>query len=281
VESFHKKFVKDTGNNTQKRIDEFNTQIITRCYERMVLDHAMSMHEKNQATKFVGQTANLKNCEPYEMEGSYWMQFKDMNLEELTQGYIDGPWKENGKGKSPSNFKLGLDLPERFYDAITMHVSENNSTVSTVSFGGYTCSKFEIEDRKVLFRCTNQYMGRSDWYDWCLFKRILNGEHTSCPGQLLGFIQYKTEGIVPNRNQYYAVVQSAKDQLSMDDLKRDFVCSFSVDSSNKKDLCVVPMESIVDTLFVFKDYGGSMGDYFCVLPRRHWSRFFGDQIERS
>ena len=107
-ESFHKKFVKDTGNNTQKRVDEFNTQISTRCYERMVLDHAMQVHEKNQSANFTPQKAHLKNGEQYEMEGSYWMQFKDMNGEELTQGLIDGPWKANGKSKSPSNFKLGL-----------------------------------------------------------------------------------------------------------------------------------------------------------------------------
>ncbi|KAL7547395.1 hypothetical protein ACHAWF_010706, partial [Thalassiosira exigua] len=59
-ESFHKKFVKDTGNNTQKRIDEFNTQISTRCYERMVLDHAMTVHKTNQAAKFTSQKADTK-----------------------------------------------------------------------------------------------------------------------------------------------------------------------------------------------------------------------------
>ncbi|KAL7547394.1 hypothetical protein ACHAWF_010705, partial [Thalassiosira exigua] len=133
-----------------------------------------------------------------------------------------------------------------------MHVFAKKSNVTTVSFVGYTCSKFEIEDRKVLFRCTNKYMVHSDWYDWCLFKMILNGEHTTRPGQLLGFIQYDTEGIS------FPVIQSAKDKLSLKDLKLDFVCPFSVDSSNEEDLCVLPMESIVDTLFVFKDYGGSM-----------------------
>ena len=97
----------------------------------------------------------------------------------------------------------------------------------------------------------------------------------------MGFIQYETEGIVPDKNQYFAVIQSSKDKLSMDDLKRDFVCSFSVDGSIDEDLCVVPMESIRNTLFVFKDYGGNLGGYFCVLPRRHWSRFFGDQINMS
>ncbi len=41
---------------------------------------------------------------------------------------------------------------------------------------------------------------------------------------------------------------------------------------------VVPLESIVNPLCVFKNYGGQNREYFCPLPQRKWGRYFGDKI---
>jgi len=40
----------------------------------------------------------------------------------------------------------------------------------------------------------------------------------------------------------------------------------------------VPLESIVHPLCVFPDIGGQKDKFFVVLPKRNWSRFFGNQI---
>ncbi|KAL7543436.1 hypothetical protein ACHAWF_007383 [Thalassiosira exigua] len=146
-----------------------------------------------------------------------------------------------------------------------------------VSFIWYTCAKFCIKDRDVIFRCDSRYGGRTDWYEWCSVRwQIEQGEVSTYPGQILGFFRYETEGIVRDKDQLF--VQSSETTLSTADLKSKFVCEFTVDATNQEDLFVVPISSIEDTLFVFKNYGATTKNYFGVLPRRHWSCDFGDRI---
>jgi hypothetical protein len=40
----------------------------------------------------------------------------------------------------------------------------------------------------------------------------------------------------------------------------------------------VPIESIVHPLCIFPDDGDQTDIYFVVLPKRNWSRFFGNSI---
>jgi hypothetical protein len=39
-----------------------------------------------------------------------------------------------------------------------------------------------------------------------------------------------------------------------------------------------PITSIVHPLCVIPDYGGGENAYMVVLPKRNWSRYFGDRI---
>ena len=41
----------------------------------------------------------------------------------------------------------------------------------------------------------------------------------------------------------------------------------------------VPLLSLVHPLCVIPDYGGNGTSYIVVLPRRNWSRYFGDRIK--
>jgi hypothetical protein len=40
----------------------------------------------------------------------------------------------------------------------------------------------------------------------------------------------------------------------------------------------VPIEALVHPLCVIPDCGGDSNIYFVVLPKRNWSRFFGERI---
>ncbi|KAL7540345.1 hypothetical protein ACHAWF_006655 [Thalassiosira exigua] len=134
--------------------------------------------------------------------------------------------------------------------------------VNEPSFFGYTSAKFCLDNRDVIFHCASRYGGIEDWYDWCLVQRENSqGEVDTYPGQILGFFRYQTDCTVEDKDQ------------------PEFVCEFKVDATNQGDLCVVPISSIEDTLFVFKNYGCSTKSHFCVLPtRRHRSLYFGDKI---
>jgi hypothetical protein len=41
---------------------------------------------------------------------------------------------------------------------------------------------------------------------------------------------------------------------------------------------LVPLSTISHPLCVFKNYGGRINDFFCVLPQRKWSAFFSAQM---
>ena len=46
-----------------------------------------------------------------------------------------------------------------------------------------------------------------------------------------------------------------------------------------KNHVIVPVSSLVKLLLVFGDYGGYPKKYYCVLPKRNWTRCFGDRIK--
>ena len=51
-ECHHKKFVKDTGNNTQHRPDSFTSQIARRYYETTLLEMAKQKNDEKMKWKF-------------------------------------------------------------------------------------------------------------------------------------------------------------------------------------------------------------------------------------
>ncbi len=68
-ESNHKRFVKDTGNNTQQRASNFTSQIAQRYYERMVCDIANQALVQKHESQY---NAHPISCFSYPvMEGKY------------------------------------------------------------------------------------------------------------------------------------------------------------------------------------------------------------------
>ncbi len=43
----------------------------------------------------------------------------------------------------------------------------------------------------------------------------------------------------------------------------------------------VPIDALVHPLCVLPDCGGDPNTYFVVLPKRNWSRYFGDKIKTN
>ena len=97
------------------------------------------------------------------------------------------------------------------------------------------------------------------------------------PGRLLGFFKYQNVPFADNKD-IYAVVQSSMSPLSMEKLQSEFIAPFQLGSDPEFDYSVIPISSISHPLYVFKDYGGIVTDYFCVLPKRKWGLYFGAKI---
>jgi hypothetical protein len=76
------------------------------------------------------------------------------------------------------------------------------------------------------------------------------------------------------------VVQSLPRSLpmSMDWMSSEFVSKFHMPENLDEYTYAVPIDSIVNPLCVFTNYGGPNKEYFCTLYQRKWGRYFGDKI---
>jgi len=126
-----------------------------------------------------------------------------------------------------------------------------------------------VEQRHVLFHATLDFGDDGSWYNWCLVEWVNNNEqHNTYPGKILGFFSIKTS--------VYAVIQSSSDPITMEQLIDNFICKFEL--ADEQQPVVVEIETISNALCVFKNYGGPLNLYFCVLPKRKWGRYFGEKI---
>ena len=57
-----------------------------------------------------------------------------------------------------------------------------------------------------------------------------------------------------------------------------FLIKVVLGSDDEVSTVSVPLTSLVHPLCVIPDYGGDGKSYLLVLPRRNWSRYFGNKI---
>jgi hypothetical protein len=61
-------------------------------------------------------------------------------------------------------------------------------------------------------------------------------------------------------------------------LERNFIVKLQLGTDFNISFVTVPIEALVHPLCVIPDIGGDKEVYFVVLPKRNWSRFFGERI---
>lgn len=114
------------------------------------------------------------------------------------------------------------------------------------------------------------------WYDWAYVhfrESTSNGiENDSYyPAQILGFLTINgaTE----------AAIWCSEKPLNWMDVERKFFVKITLGQRVEVSVVTVPLSALVHPLCVIPDYGGDKSTYIVVLPKRNWSRFFGDKIE--
>ncbi len=70
----------------------------------------------------------------------------------------------------------------------------------------------------------------------------------------------------------------SKKRLQMEKLLKEFVVEDILGTDDAVSVVTVPLSSFVHPLCVVPDYGGHGTSYLVVLPRRNWSRYFGEKI---
>jgi hypothetical protein len=209
----HKKFVKDTGFKTQKRIRTFTLQVATRYYEGMILRIAKNCFdaraESNNNFHELSEQGDKSAGRNYDFRGKYTLTFSGLEDMGIFTEYSVSNKKEN----PPLKCICGISVY-----AVTQFHQHGMITVSC-----YTSYNMTLENRNVTF-CSNCNFGDDgEWYNWCLVEWIDDDEERNTyPGKTLGF--FTMEGSL------YAFLQSSSDPISMEQLTDEFICSFVIDN---------------------------------------------------
>ncbi len=91
------------------------------------------------------------------------------------------------------------------------------------------------------------------------------------PAKVLGFIKFeeKTE----------AVIHCTENPLRWSRVKKNFLVKVILGTNDAISTVTVLLLSLVHPLCVIPDYGGNGTSFIVVLPRRNWSRYYGDRIK--
>ena len=250
-----------------RSINEYDSSKRTRGIDK-------GMQQSNYASNNDG---NIEDDIKFELSGNYSIRITAGIMDKARQGEDILPkWKTNLNGVKNNNCKYHLHL--RLVDAIINRV--NNSVDVTIlnyfyDIEGYTrLTTISQDGNQVIYHANSHIQGRM-WYDWAYVhfdKTTSNGETIErfYPAKVLGFVEFEkiTE----------AVIQCTDKPLCWSRLKKNFVEKVNLGMDDAISIVMVPLSSLVHSLCVVPDYGGNGTLYMVVLPRRNWSRYFGDRI---
>ena len=284
-----KSVVKDVAQQTQRRAKVFAEQCALRHYENMVFAHA----DDNMRYQLDLNRERIRNDDTTDdrVHGKYTMTFHECNAH--GKGRIDVDWEDKARDR------IGIRANNKMAFAIR-EFAKDNGYRGQFSVSGYTSIKLETThaDGSRLFHASEFCHGDA-WYDYAMIKFVDDNDCLQqSPAQLVGFFRYdmpriptpkltKDEGLsleeIEDNNlqddTLYAVIHSSTNPyIDWDRIQTDFVVPFHL-GSVKDHLYIVDVKTICDALYVFKDYGGNDSTKrFCVLPYRHWGKYFSYRI---
>ncbi len=164
-------------------------------------------------------------------------------------------------GKFTDHKVIGnVKLPLVYIRAVSTFASSTHfNHHGRLSITGYTSCKMNINTKDATLQATSNYGNDGQWYDWCLAEWVDHNEQCNTyPGKILGFFNLD--------NTIYALIQLSIIPITIEQLIDKFVCSFVLDHHRQTE--IVKIDTIRTILCVFKNYGGPLNLYFCVLPTK-------------
>ena len=118
------------------------------------------------------------------------------------------------------------------------------------------------------------FQGR-EWYDWVYvhFEEINSSGETienHYPARILGFVTLN--------NVTEAVIHCSEKPVHWSDLEGNFLVRTKLGQNSDISIVSVPLSSLVHPLCAIPDYGSYKTSFILVLPKRNWSRYFGNKI---
>ena len=177
-----------------------------------------------------------------------------------------------------NNYKFRLH--PRLVKAILKHVNDMNLRIDDRSYRieGYTRLTTVPENgNRIIYYANPHILGRM-WYDWA----YVHFDELNATGESIeSYYPAKILGFITIHNNTEAIVQCSQKQLNWTELCDKFMVKRIIGTDIERSFVSVPISALVHPLCVFPDYGGDRKSYLIVLPKRNWSRYFGDRIEQE
>jgi len=291
-EASHKYFVKAPGQKTQRRIGEFAAQTAQRLSEMMVTKHALRLihceesrlfQQGDQTTQSGPLDENMTfSADNDDLEiglaGKYFMNVTVDLLAKMKENRkIHVGWctdKHKLKGES-NRYCLDKDLVK--FLAMKLGELAEGDLSSGYRVEGYTRAIIRAGDGTNTILYSHPCFQGNKWYDWAYvhFRESSSGgieDDSYYPSRILGFVSMNgtTE----------AVIWCSQKSLSWSDLEENFFCKIRLGRTFEVSVVTVPLSAVVHPLCVIPDYGSEDDSFIVVLPKRNWSRFFGNKITR-
>jgi len=285
-----KSIVKDHAVRTQRRVDKFAEQCAMRHYEDSVIRYVMQDINFDNAISGNSVSVTHRNH-----SGRYRITFASRNPRGMPLGDDTVTWYD--KQKTSQTHPISDLLKTAIRRFTTIHGYRNAFSIT-----GYTSVTLTHDQNQlpVIYYASPSVNGK-ERYDYAMINfKDDNDVTNTCPAKILGFIQYNVTlgiptphfvdvgkdlfahfyemGSFPEDEHTYAVIHTAADYVSMDDLHTNFVKSFKLGEVSKC-LYIVKTDAIHSPLFVFDNYGSDDDDQkFCALPVGKWDRFFSNKL---
>ena len=141
---------------------------------------------------------------------------------------------------------------------------------------GYTKAVISCSGIRSAFYAHPSFHGNK-WYDWALvhFEEQDdqdNAVETHYPSRILGYVSID--------GKQEAAIQCSSKPITWNTVERNFIVQFKLGTDFNISFVTVPIDALVHPLCVFPDNIDDECDtFYVVLPKRNWSRYFGDRIE--
>jgi hypothetical protein len=160
-------------------------------------------------------------------------------------------------------------LSVKFVEVMVRFISKYNEP-STITVIGYTVCKLELDGRQEIFCAMSNYGDDDEWYDWCLID--WEDHEETYPGHTLEFLEYFVPAIHSKNYRgtlIFAVVQLSQSTspMSMNRMSKYFISKFHMPEDLDEFTYCIPIDSIVNSLCVYKNFSGPNQEYFCTLPQ--------------
>ena len=277
-ESAHKQFIKIPGRRTQRRVSEFAPQTALQYHNMLVSGYAAEecLYEMNNRKQYGRDDDQMERTSPPEdlsigLKGRYDFVVSEELLQIMdSQKRIDVTWKFDDKNSKQS--KRNHQLHGDFVQMLRRRLQTSVGTTVV----GYTKAVISCSGIRTQFYAHPCFHGRK-WYDWALvhFEEQDNQGgvvETHYPSRVLGYVSID--------GKQEAFIQCSSKPILWSTVERKFIVPIKLGTDFNISFVSVPIDALVHPLCVFPNViDGECDIFYVVLPKRNWSRFFGNRIQ--